>query len=369
MTEKPGVPIIIDNGSETIKSGFSGEIKPKFLTPTVCGRIKSQFFQEGKNDIFFGKEALDNIEIVDINHPIEHGIIKNWDFIERVWYNVFDNVMNISTEKHPVILTDSPFNNESSRATMSEIIFETFNVPYLYIYNQSLLSLFANNISTGIVVDLGYGKSSFVGFENGEQLNTKHSLNIFGNDFNNLLIKLIGYYHGKTNFESEYANQIKELCFVSNNLEEDKNLALQKKLDKVFKLPDGNEVIIGRERFECPELLFQPSILGLEDKGIHELVFDLISQVKVENQPKFYTNIILCGGSSMFPGLDKRLKKEVEILGKIDYVDVHAPSNRMFSPWIGGSMLSSLSSFKKSWISPLQYNEIGTDAYLHKINL
>lgn len=368
MTENDGAPIVLDNGSGTIKAGFSGKIKPGFIIPTVCGRIKSQFFDQGKKDIFFGKEALENIEIVDINNPVEHGIIKNWDFMERVWYNLFENHLQISPEKHPILLSDSPFHNEHERATMSQIMFETFNFPSLYFYNQSILSLYANNLETGIVVDLGYGKSSIVGFYEGDQMHSKSLLHIQGKDFNDLLIKLIAYHQGKADFETDYSNDIKEkLCFVSTDLEKDIHLSKEKKLDKSYKLPDGSEIIIGRERFETSEVLFQPSLIGLEDQGIHQQVFNIITRCKEQIQPKLYQNIVLCGGSSLFEGLDIRLKQELEILSKDYTVDIKSPSNRIFSPWIGGSMLSSLSSFKRQWISQLEYSELGTDSFSTKI--
>ena len=54
-------------------------------------------------------------------------------------------------------------------------------------------------------------------------------------------------------------------------------------LEKTYELPDGNVINIGNERFRCPEVLFQPQMIGMEQEGIHKLTFQSIMKCDVGN--------------------------------------------------------------------------------------
>jgi len=124
---------------------------------------------------------------------------------------------------------------------------------------------------------------------------------------------------------------------------------------------------MGNERFRCPEVLFQPSFLGLESPGIHELVFNSIMKCDVDIRKDFYGNIILTGGCSMFPGIADRLQKELAALAPSTVrIKVIAPPERKYSVWIGGSILASLGSFQQMWISKEEYDESGPSFHSRK---
>jgi actin-related protein len=119
-------------------------------------------------------------------------------------------------------------------------------------------------------------------------------------------------------------------------------------------------ITIGNERFRCPEVLFQPSRLGLESRGIHETAFESVMKCDVDVRRDLFANVVLSGGTTMFPGLPDRVQKEIAALAPSGVrVRVVAPAERKYSVWIGGSILASLSSFQQMWISRQDYDEVG----------
>jgi len=131
-------------------------------------------------------------------------------------------------------------------------------------------------------------------------------------------------------------------------------------LEKSFELPDGNIIVIGNERFRCPEVLFQPNLTGLEMDGIADSTFQTIMKCDVDIRKDLYANIVLSGGTTMFPGISERMSKEITALAPASIkVKIVAPPERKYSVWIGGSILASLSTFQSMWISKEEYDESG----------
>merc|ERR1712053_37557 len=139
--------------------------------------------------------------------------------------------------------------------------------------------------------------------------------------------------------------------------EDIKNAQNDEKLEKQYGLPDGQVITVGAERFRCPEPLFQPSLIGKESAGIHRLTYDSIQKCDVDIRRDLYTNTVLSGGSTMFPNIDTRLQKEMTALAPSAIkVKIVAPPERKYSVWIGGSILSSLSTFQEMWITKDEYD-------------
>jgi actin-related protein len=362
--------IVIDNGSGNIKAGLSGEDAPKAVFPSVVGYPKYEegMVGMGHKESLVGDEAQGMRGVMKLHHPIDHGIVTNWDDMEKIWQHTFTSELRVSPEEHPVMLTEAPANPKSNREKMTQIMFETFNVPKLYISIQAVLSLYASGRTTGLVVDSGDGVTHTVPIYEGYALpHAVKRLDLAGRDLTEWMVKLLterGEFRPTTTAEKEIAREIKEkLSYVAADFvkeTQDAEAGALADLDRTYTLPDGNVITVGEERFRCPEALFDPTMVGLEIDGIHQASFKTIQDCDIDIRTDLFENIVISGGTTMFEGLPERLEAEIQAKAPAGTtVEVEASEERKYSVWTGGSILSSLSTFQQMWITREEYDETG----------
>ena len=373
--------IIIDNGTGYCKAGLSTDDGPRTVFPSCVGYPKYQgaLYNKNYHDFFVGHDAINKKAVLKLNYPMEHGVVNNWDDMEKIWGHIFTNELRVAPEEHNVLITDAPFNPKENREKMAQIMFETFNVPGLYISIQAVLSLYSAGKNTGLVLDSGDGVTHAVPIFEGYCL--PHAilrLDIAGRDLTEYMVNLLSETGNRfyTTAEKEIVKDIKEKSiYIPLNFEEERVESFS------YELPDGNHIIVRDQRIRCPEVLFKPSMLGKEGLGIHDLCDLAIQKCDIDLRKELYYNILLSGGNAMIKGLSERLTAElkkirgallsdIRVLPKNDEDDENK-ENRIkkydikFAVWDGGKVASNLRDFESKWITKTEYEESGA-TILHR---
>nr|XP_023649025.1 actin-related protein 2 isoform X2 [Paramormyrops kingsleyae] len=329
-------------------------------------------------DLMMGEEASQLRSFLEVSYPMENGIVRCWEDMHHLWdYTFGPQRLNIHPPECKILLTEPPMNPTKNRQKMVETMFEKYQFQGVYVAIQAVLTLYAQGLLTGVVVDSGDGVTHICPVYEGFSLpHLTRRLDIAGRDITRYLIKLLllrGYAFNHT-ADFETVRMMKEkLCYVGYNIEHEQRLATETTvLVESYMLPDGRSVKVGGERFGAPEALFQPHLINVEGVGVSELLFNTIQAADIDTRSEFYKHIVLSGGSTMYPGLPSRLEREIkqlylervlkgdtEKLSKFK-IRIEDPPQRKHMVFMGGAVLANIMKDKESfWISKAEYQEKG----------
>eukprot|EP00271_Cylindrocystis_brebissonii_P013136 TRINITY_DN32746_c0_g1_i1.p1 TRINITY_DN32746_c0_g1~~TRINITY_DN32746_c0_g1_i1.p1 ORF type:complete len:396 (-),score=78.70 TRINITY_DN32746_c0_g1_i1:554-1741(-) len=387
MAERNKV-VVCDNGTGFVKCGFAGDNFPRGVFPCMVGRpmlryeeaagVASSSYEGAKGDgTLVGDACSAKRQQLEVRYPISNGIVQSWDDMGLIWDHTFFEVLKVDPSECRILLTDPPLNPSKNREKMVQTMFEKYNFNGVFIQIQAVLTLYAQGLLTGLVVDSGDGVTHIVPVVEGFAFpHLTKRLNIAGRHITSFLIDLLtrrGYAFNRTaDFES--VREIKEqLCYVSADYERDCQLAEETTiLVQQYTLPDGRIIKVGAERFEAAEALFRPELLDHEGQGLAELIFSTVQEMDIDNRMTLYQHIVLSGGSTMYPGLPSRLEKDIkdlylrkvlrgnrEGLRKLR-LRIEDPPRRKHMVFVGAAVLADLMRDKPEfWISKEEYQEQG----------
>lgn len=322
--------------------------------------------------------------MLQITYPLDNGIIRNWEDIMYVWDYAFNEKLKINPRECKILLTEAPMNPQQNREKMVEAMFEKYQFEGVYVAIQAVLTLYAQGLLTGVVVDSGDGVTHAIPVYEGFSLPSIKRLDVAGRDVTRYLIQLLllsGYSFNRTS-DFDTVRQMKEkLCYVAYDVKKEEELYNESTvMDETFKLPDGRSVKVGRERFRAPEVLFQPSLLGMDTKGMADVLFDSIFGAQVELRRSLFGHIVLSGGSTMYPGLPSRLERELKDLtlqkmlkgdtSKLANIKcrIEDPPRRKHMVFLGGAVLAEIMKDRPEfWMNRKDYEELGVKGVLAKI--
>jgi len=375
--------LVCDNGTGFVKCGYAGSNFPEHIFPSMVGRPLIRTSNNRVNDVeiedlMIGDKAAKVRSLLDIDYPMENGIVKNWDDMCAVWdYTFGPDKLDIDPKDCKVLLTEAPMNPMRNREKMVEVMFEKYGFEGTHIAIQAVLTLYAQGILTGVVIDSGDGVTHICPVYDGFAMpNIIRRLDIAGRSVTRYLIKLLllrGYaFNQSADFETVRIMKEK-LCYVGYDIANEVKLAEETTfLVKPYTLPDGRIINVGAERFQAPEVLFQPHLIGVEGMGMAELVFNAIQSGDMDIRADLYKHIVLSGGTTMYPGLPSRLEREIKQLylervlkGDTDRLAkfkmrIEDPPRRKHAVFMGGAVLAEAMKDRDDfWMSKAEYEEKG----------
>ena len=309
--------IVIDLGTRFCRFGLTGGYEySSDCIPTCIGRPKNDYYYGGNKElVFIGKDAEDLKEDLDLIYPIKNGIFYDWDNLIVFLDFIFKKKLKVNPENHLLIISDNSFNTKKNREKLTEIIFENFNFPALCIEDKAILSCYSEGIFDGLNIHIGESGTYIVPiFESSKLQHATIKYDIGGQILTEYMMKLLS--KTNPNFLNDYfkniAETIKEkVCLVS----ESHSIYLKNLTnfnDQInYKLPDGSSMIINEPRFECPEIIFEPSLINKAGQGLPLLCANSVEKCDEDIKELLLKNVVLTGGTFKMKNLKDRLFNEI----------------------------------------------------------
>ena len=388
--------LVLDLGTFNHRIGYSGEDSPKIAYQPVIGEDNDKFYFNE-----YGLRYI-NPKTKVKTFMKQDGTIGDFDLFEKNMNYLLEDILSLNLSEHPLLFSEPSLHNKTNRIKLTEFMFEKYKIPAIYISKSAVLSGFSCGRSTCLVFDSGHNttyavpvsegyalqkcliKSNIAGDWISEQVEKnleKKGINI--NPFFKFKVKKEGdkfkteFIRDDITFDKSYETfwkkeiirDIKETCLITNDeplkydAEKDEFIPTSVNQELIYDLPDKKTINLSQDRNLILERVFNPVKEFPDFLGYHQMVNNAISQADLEIKKELYSNIFLCGGNTLFTGFPERFQKQITNTNKQTFkikIITH-PSNteRKFSSWIGGSILSSLGTFHQLWLSLAEFEEHG----------
>ncbi|XP_036122032.1 uncharacterized protein LOC118632908 [Molossus molossus] len=338
--------VVIDTGTGFTKCGLAGEDHILSVVPSCVQLLQQPVHDQPRHTMPKNSEGSCSV--------LNRGVVSDWDALEVLWQHLFYCRLGVKPEELAVLVADSPISPRTNREKVAEILFECFHVPAMQTVHQALLALYAYGRTSGLVLGSGHGTSYVSPILTGDLApRDTYRLDVAGADLTEYLAQLL-LRDGHSLPKAGLVNHIKETyCYVSLDMKAEM-ARTQAQEGMNFMLPDKQIITLGSERFCCPEALFQPNLLGLNQPGLPQLALLSISRLEAKQQEQLLANVVLDGGSTLVSGFPERLRQE---LGP--RATVLGSPHRAVAAWLGGSIMASRDSFQSLWLSRREYEEEG----------
>jgi actin-related protein len=406
-------PIVVDGGSCTFRIGLAAEQKPRHTFPSVVA-CKTPATPTTPPEYYIGQEAWDNRTDLQLQNPMQLGSVVDWGCLEQMWHHAFHKVLQVDPKDRRVLLTESSQQRYANKAhrehreRITQMMFETFQVSGLYMQNCSTLCLYASGRTTGLVLSSGCSCTYVLPVYEGHALPHARARVPYGGcnvtlELCELLLQsspvFSSFYQTSSRTQSnDVLVDIKEqYCFVQSleNVGDTRRpfeasgvrLALLSgrhqrlganstiktmpthllhrvmsflTFKKGYALPNGTQLHLGDELYRATEKMFLKTEVHFPG-----LLHQCTMKCDIDLRKDLLKNIIVCGRNTCFPGFQERMKEQIQTVYKVketyqsksDVVKVIGRSD--ISAWCGGSILASLRTMEREWITREDYEKYG----------
>ncbi|MHA2280769.1 MAG: hypothetical protein ACXAC5_07945 [Promethearchaeota archaeon] len=361
-------PLILDIGTNFFRLGWGGSDYPEVIAPSIYVDNKDYLFTsdviEGLEDIFVGEQNVENQlfgnEALKYSNVLKVHELKNNYNILMKYFHFHYKQLEIENEylfKQPIIIIAPFFMSELEKTKLKDIFFNVFEFPALLFLpdSQGVLSILQK--PSGVIVNMGEINTYITTFLHGfTNIMARDTFPIAGKDLTNALLNMLLKGSGKNVYlDQMIAKEIKEKLAVCVLDPEGELKRLRDGLTKyksVVDLPDGSKLEINSERFQLTEPLFDPALIHIDYISLPEAIAKVIRTWDREDWSELLSNIVLAGGGSLIPGLEKRLKIEISKFFSErlkEKINVLATAGRENISWVGASVLWAQGKLTKGW--------------------
>lgn len=395
--------LVFDPGHHSFRVGYAQEDTPKAEIPSVVGvspddtvKLETEVKPDDSNvssstNPSNWKYYVDTIYLhtprpnLEIHNYMKDGMIENWDYFEKMMDYSYEKIIQSESQFHPVLFTESPWNQRQKREKLTEIMFEKYKVPAFFLVKNAALAAFANGRATALVIDSGATHTSAVPVLDGYVISNAVVKSPVGGDYLGLKARemLEGLNIDLTPSvlisNKELVRDKEKPKFTKKNLNfQPTNSWLNYMIKKTvqdyqqnvlqvsdfpydervaasvpmvqYEFPNGYHQDFGPERFKVAESLFDHALLGA-----NYIAATSAGMCDVDIRPALYSSVVLTGGNSLLQGFAERLNKDLlsrtPSSMRLKMISANGTVERRFGAWVGGSILASIGTFQQMWMS------------------